>query len=91
MARIDFTRIEVYADLTKQRTVAVDMRKTVANALYQQGAGLACHALAMKIWNGKGEQEFDADECSIITRLVEQGCTPAVIDAFHALVGERQE
>lgn len=85
MTKIDFTKMEVYTDLAKTKKVAIDMRKTVANALYQQGAGLACHALAVKIWNGEGAQEFNDDETAILRRLIEGGCSPAVIDAFHGL------
>lgn len=86
MAKIDFGKIEVFTDLTKERKVSVDMHKTLANALYQQGSGIACHALALKIWNGVGEIELDDDECKIVMRLVEGGCSPSVIDAFHEII-----
>lgn len=81
--KIDFERVEVFTDLEKKNCTVLNMRKPLANMLYQHGSGLACHALAMRLWNTEGECELDEDERGVVLRLVEQVCTPSVIDAVR--------
>lgn len=83
MVKINFSSIKLYKDLSKANCVISNIRKDVANDLYTHGQGIAFHALALKIYNGQGEQEFNDEEYNIIMRYAEQMCTPSVIDALR--------
>jgi len=89
--KIDFDRIEVFTDLERTRCTVASLRKPLANALYSQGTGLACHALALKLWNTEGLADISEDEAAIITRLVDSSCAPAVIDAVKGLLDKARE
>jgi hypothetical protein len=83
--KINFDKIEVYTDLSKTHAVIQNMRKDFANFIYTQGNGIAAHALALKIFNGNEETDYDEREVAIIRDFV-NGCTPCVIDAFNAIL-----
>ena len=85
MVKINFSDITVYTDIGKTLAQRVDIRKEVANDLYKNGTGIAFHALALKIYNGEGEQEFSDEEYSILMNYVRQMGTPMMIDAFENL------
>ena len=80
--KINFDKIEVYTDLSKTHAVIQDMRKDFANFIYTQGHGIEDHALALKIYNGTGEQECDDKEYQLLMNYANQMCTPKVIDAL---------
>ena len=85
MKKINFSRIEIYTDVSREHTVMVDMRKSFANTIYQNGSGIDAHALALKIYGGDGEQEFSGEELDVIKRILPI-CTPFFIDAMNNLL-----
>ena len=84
MVKIDFGKLKVYREVSKTTYVVVDMRKSVAQDLYQNGQGIAFHSLALKIYNGEGEQEFSDEEYNLIMAYAHQIATPAMIDALSS-------
>lgn len=89
--KIDFNHIVVYTDLEKSKSAITDARKSVANTIYQQGQGLAFHALALKIWNGNEETEYDEEECGLIMKVVEACYAPCFIDAMREIILKQHE
>lgn len=83
--KINFDSVKVYTDLDKKQSVTQNMRKEFANFIYTQGNGIAAHALALKIYNGNPDTEYDENEVAIIRQFVDN-CTPCVIDAFHEML-----
>ena len=83
--KINFDSIKVYTDLGKTQSVTQNMRKEFANFIYTQGNGIAAHALALKIYNGTPDTDYDENEVAIIRQFVDN-CTPCVIDAFHEML-----
>ena len=59
--KIDFTQIKVYTDITRTESSVIDARVRVADDLYKNGQGIAFHALALKIYNSKGEEEYNKE------------------------------
>ena len=84
--KINLERIEVYADLAKSRSTVVDMRDLIANIIYEKGSGLACSVLAHKIYEHRGEMEFDEEEVKILRAVAENFLAPAACDAITALL-----
>lgn len=83
--KINFDSIKVYTDLGKTQSVTQNMRKEFANFIYTQGNGIAAHALALKIYNGTPDTDYDENEVAIIRQFVDN-CTPCVIDAFNEML-----
>lgn len=88
MVKINFKEIKIYKDIAKTKSEVVDMQDEVANAMYEKGTGIKFHALALKIYNAKGEIELDEQEYGLLMAYAEQMGTPATIDAFRAIKNE---
>lgn len=80
--KIDFTKIEVYADVSEKICFVRDIKNEFANAIYANITGLPAHALAYKIFSSKGEEEYSDEECLLLSRCAEQVLSPAYIDAL---------
>lgn len=85
MKKIDFTRVEICTSITGKTCVVEDIREAFADALYKQGMGLKVYALALKIFNSKGEEEYDDEEVAIIKAFAHQFCSPSLIDAINKM------
>lgn len=85
--KLNFDEVEVYTDLSKENSVTQSIRKDFANFIYTQGNGIQAHALALKIYNGNAETEFDQQEVMLI-RSFSHGCSPCVIDAITELIAK---
>ena len=59
--------------------------------IYKHGNGIRAHALALKIYNSKGETEFTDDEVIMISQAAENFCTPNFIDAIHEILNPNPE
>ncbi len=82
MVKINFESLRVFKDIEHKVCEVMDVKMAVANELYEKGQGISFHALALKIYNSKGETEFDDEEYRLIMNYANQMCTPAEIDAF---------
>ena len=78
----DFSKVKVYTDLGRETGVIQDLRKDFANLIYTEGRGIEAHALALKIYNGDSETEFNDREVAMINDF-SKICSPCVIDAFE--------
>lgn len=90
MKKIDFSRVPVFKDIAKTQKSTENIQEAFANVIYNNGAGLAAHALALKIYNAKGAEEYDDSECELI-RQYSQICNPYFIDAIDELLKDKKE
>lgn len=84
MVKINFEDVGIYTDIERKTMVRLDMKKKIANDLYNHGQGIAFHALALKIYNSQGEIELSEEEYNLLMDYVSQMGTPAAIDAFES-------
>lgn len=87
--KINFDLVQVFTDLAKTQCVRQSIRKEFANLIYTQGNGIEAHALALKIYNGDADTEYNEQEVMLIRRF-SLLCTPCIIDAFNELLGEKE-
>lgn len=80
--KINFDEMKIYTSLDKEGGVVQSIRKDFANLIYTEGRGIEAHALALKIYNGDAETEFNDHEVSMINDF-SKICSPCVIDAFE--------
>lgn len=80
--KIDFEHLKVFTDIAKTKETVTNVKVQIADAMYQNGFGIATHALAFKIYNSEGICELSDEEYKNLMNFVEQKCTPMIIDAF---------
>ena len=81
--KIDFEHLKVYTEITKQKSIVTDVKLQLSDHLYQNGQGIAYHALALKIYNSSGECELTDEEYQLLISYAEKWFTPMVIDALR--------
>lgn len=84
--KIDFEHLKVFTDIAKTKEIVINVKVQIADAMYQNGFGIADHALAFKIFNSQGECELTDKEYQLFTAFIEQKCTPMIIEAFKNAV-----
>lgn len=82
---IDFSKIEIFTGVAHRVCTVADVREQFADVIYNMGNGVASHALALKIYNSKGAEEYSEDECRMITKHSRM-CSPAFIDAIERIM-----
>lgn len=90
MKKIDFTNVKVYTGLDKKTCMMENLKEEFANLVYTKGVGLKCHALAYKIFNSKGEESYNEEECEILKDFAGMFTIPAFIDALHAIIDGKE-
>lgn len=74
--KIDFTKFNIYTDISHTKCIEANVKDELANVLYNNGSGIACHALALKIYNTKGEEEYTDEEYNILLNQMQASLTP---------------
>lgn len=82
---MNFKEVEIFTDIEKKRCSRTDVRKDLANMIYNGSNGIAAHALALKIYNSDGDIELNEEEKEIVRQVANAFCTPAFIDAIDKL------
>lgn len=68
--KIDWKKFHLYADIAKRQEVPVENpQEQVANAILQQGQGIAAYVLAEKVYKDDGETVYDEKEGRVIESL----------------------
>nr|DAI53355.1 MAG TPA: hypothetical protein [Bacteriophage sp.] len=85
--------VEVYTSIDKSSCQVINLRKSIANLIYNQGNGLGLEgtALATKMWNGDADTEYNEREVEIIRTVVERCCAPCVIEAVECIFTDSKE
>lgn len=89
--KINFENVKFYTDITRKNFFEENVKEQFADVLYKHGNGIRAHALALKIYNSKGETEFTPDEVVMISDAAETFCTPNFIDAIQGIVNAQKE
>lgn len=64
------------------------MQEGFANIIYLNGSGVACHALAMKVYKSEGETEFTDEEITLMKKFAEKFGNMSLLDSFDMNVKE---
>ena len=85
--KIDFSKLPCWVDIRKAAKMELDVRYEFSNAMYLRGNGIEMAALAMKIYNSKGEEEYTPFECSIISEFAKT-LTPMFSDSINEILNK---
>ena len=79
----------MYDTLDKTTPIILDISKELANGLYKTAQGIDGHALALKIYNSTGEEDYNDLEIELIAKYANQYGTPFFIDALNSIKNEQ--
>lgn len=88
--KIDFTKFPVWGSIDKSFAIEQDVSKSLADAIYMQVPGMEAHQLAHKIYESKGETEYDEQEIALLQSSLNL-FTPIFIDSFNDYIKENVE
>lgn len=83
--KLNFKRFILFQGIDKKNALLTDVSKAIADGLYNTIQGIASHALALKIYNATGEEEYSDEEIEMLRNFSKQ-CTPAFMDSFEEFV-----
>lgn len=83
--KLNFKHFLLFQGVDRKTFIQTDASKVIADTLYNRAQGIAAHALALKIYNAEGEEEYSDEEIEILKELAKQ-CTPAFMDSFEAFI-----
>lgn len=83
--RLNFKQFVLFQGIDKKNALLTDVSKAIADGLYNTIQGIAAHALALKIYNATGEEEYSDEEIEMLRNFSKQ-CTPAFMDSFEEFV-----
>lgn len=70
--KLDWTNFHVYADIANKEELHVENpQEVIANAILQNLHGIAAYDLAQKVYNDKGETEYNGKEASVIKQFAD--------------------
>lgn len=88
MKKINFERFEIYTSINHKEVIVLDCREGFANIIYLNGSGVACHALAMKVYKSEGETEYSDEEVTLMKKFAENFGNLSLLDSFDMNVKE---
>lgn len=83
--KLNFKQFVLFQGIDKKNALLTDVSKAIADGLYNTMQGIASHALALKIYNATGEEEYSDEEIEMLRNFSKQ-CTPAFMDSFEEFV-----
>mgnify|MGYP007075819278 CR=1 FL=1 len=84
MKKINFERFEIYTSINHKEVIVQDCREGFANIIYLNGSGVACHALAMKVY----KSEYSDEEITLMKQFAENFGNLSLLDSFDMNVKE---
>ena len=82
MVKLNFQQFSVPTGISRKKRQTGDARESFANMLYLNVNGIRAHALAMKIYNSEGEENYSTEEVKLIKEVAEKMCAPNFIDGL---------
>ena len=83
--KLNFKQFILFQGIDKKNALLTDVSKAIADGLYNTIRGIASHALALKIYNATGEEEYSDEEIEMLRNFSKQ-CTTAFMDSFEEFV-----
>lgn len=82
MVKLDFEKFRLPIGVSGKHEKAGDVRESFADVVYMSATGIKAHHLAFKIYESKGETEYNDEEANLIVSVAERCCTPSFIDGL---------
>ncbi|WP_276815660.1 hypothetical protein [Segatella maculosa] len=91
MAKLNFEAFRIPTGIRRTDYVVTDAREGVADMIYLNAGGIKAHRLAFKIFESKGETDYDDVEVRMIRENIERMGLGNVIDALNEQLNKQTE
>lgn len=70
--KLNWNNFHLYGDIGRRHEIPVENpQEVIANAILQNLHGIAAYDLAQKVYNDKGETEYNGKEASVIKQFAD--------------------
>lgn len=90
MAKINFNNFKMYAGVSRNSSMNVDVREQFADMIYNNAGGIKAHALALKIYNSEGKTEYNKEEVGMMRVIAEKFCLLGFIDGLMEQIRDKE-
>lgn len=80
--KLNFKQFIIPTGISRKNHQTGDARESFANIIYLNVNGIRAHALAMKIYNSEGEEDYSPEEVQLMKEVAEKLCAPNFIDGL---------
>ena len=91
MTKLNFKKFSKYTGINRKQKKTGDTREEFADLVYCHAGGIKAHALAFKIRDSSGKEEYNEEEVAIIRYIAEKYCLPGFIDGLHEQLNIKPE
>lgn len=84
MKKINFKEFRMFLDIAHEKSSVVDVRKELADDIYENASGVAYLDLALRIYKSDGEIEFTDEEYALLEKYASQRGTARFIDSLKS-------
>lgn len=91
MAKLNFEAFRIPTGIRRTDYMVTDAREGIADMIYLNAGGIKAHRLAFKIFESKGETDYDDVEVRMIRENIERMGLGNVIDALNEQLNKQTE
>lgn len=91
MAKLNFEAFRIPTGIRRTDYMVMDAREGIADMIYLNAGGIKAHRLAFKIFESKGETDYDDAEVRMIRENIERMGLGNVIDALNEQLNKQTE
>ena len=91
MAKLNFEAFRIPTGIRRTDYMVTDAREGMADMIYLNAGGIKAHRLAFKIFESKGETDYDDVEVRMIRENIERMGLGNVIDALNEQLNKQTE
>jgi len=91
MAKLNFEAFRIPTGIRRTDYMVTDAREGMADMIYLNAGGIKAHRLAFKIFESKGETDYDDAEVRMIRENIERMGLGNVIDALNEQLNKQTE
>lgn len=91
MAKLNFEAFRIPTGIRRTDYMVTDAREGIADMIYLNAGGIKAHRLAFKIFESKGETDYDDAEVRMIRENIERMGLGNVIDALNEQLNKQTE
>ena len=91
MAKLNFEAFRIPTGIRHADYMVTDAREGIADMIYLNAGGIKAHRLAFKIFESKGETDYDDVEVRMIRENIERMGLGNVIDALNEQLNKQTE
>ncbi len=89
--KIDFTKISVPKNVAKTEVQVMDLKEAFADAIYNNGPGVAAANLALKIYNSDESTGYDKNEVDLMKGIAKSVLKAAAMDGVLAAIEKAEK